>query len=169
MAADKIGVPDHTDLSSRSLIFSGAVAYARPFKTGVREIKLNIEMFAEVAGVDPDCHSHLIALRDKHVAHSVNEFERCSTVAIMVQPPGGDWRYGGAIGTIEQHSVGLNRTMVQFAVSHITAMIGFLSDTIEKKRVELNAEFATRIVADGRWEMAPLYTVSDRTKIATRR
>jgi hypothetical protein len=75
--ADKMGVPDSQNLRSKSLIFSAVVAYARPFKTGVREIRMEESSFA-AAGQEfnLDLHNYLIAVRDKHVAHSVNEFEQ---------------------------------------------------------------------------------------------
>jgi hypothetical protein len=90
--ADKIVVPDQSDLNSKSLIFAAAVGYAWPFKTGVREIKLDCEMFAGAVGFDAEYHKFLIALRDRHVAHS--EFERCEAVAIIVETPETGWRDG---------------------------------------------------------------------------
>jgi hypothetical protein len=35
--ADKLGLPDSENIHSKALIFSAVVAYARPFKTSVRE------------------------------------------------------------------------------------------------------------------------------------
>jgi hypothetical protein len=160
-AADKIGVPDQSDLNSKSLIFAAVVAYARPFKTGVREIKLDCEMFVGAAGFDAECHKFLIALRDRHVAHSVNEFERCEAVAIVVGTPETGWRDGGCIGTIGMQVIGLTRSRVRLAISHITAMIGLLSDKIDKRRIELYQEFSAKFAADGKWEMAPMHRPID--------
>ena len=44
--ANKLGIPDSENARSKALIFSAVVAYARPFKTGVREIKLDKNVFA---------------------------------------------------------------------------------------------------------------------------
>ncbi len=74
--ANKIGLPDSDNLLSKALIFSAVVAYARPFKTGVRELKMDITYYSGIPTFKADVHEYLIAMRDKHVAHSVNEFER---------------------------------------------------------------------------------------------
>jgi len=46
--ADKLGVPSSTNLVLRSLIFSGAAAYARCFKDGVRPVRLSPDDFDAV-------------------------------------------------------------------------------------------------------------------------
>src|SRR5258707_9755965 len=46
VSARKLGVPNSAEVLSKALIFSGVVAYARPFVTGVRPIRLNKEFFA---------------------------------------------------------------------------------------------------------------------------
>jgi hypothetical protein len=72
--AEKLGIPDSQNTHSKALIFSAVVAYARPFKTGVRGIKLDKDFFASLAGdFSTSLHDFLIDVRDKHVAHSVNE------------------------------------------------------------------------------------------------
>jgi hypothetical protein len=62
------------------------VRYCRCFETGVRA-KLAREC---IAAIDPrfvDFHDYLFALRQKHLVHSVNEFEyNCVTVAVT-EPP----------------------------------------------------------------------------------
>jgi len=67
--------------------FSAAlVAYARPFKDGVRGTKkLNLnarEMYQNFKGAEK-LHEYLIAQRDKLVAHSVNPFESVSVGLIV--------------------------------------------------------------------------------------
>ncbi len=51
-----------------------AVAYSRPFASGVR-LRLNESDLMILSGPQREAHDHLRAYRDKHVAHSVNAFE----------------------------------------------------------------------------------------------
>jgi hypothetical protein len=51
-----------------------AVAYSRPFLSGVR-LSLKEGDLAVLTPFEREAHDHLRAFRDKHVAHSVNAFE----------------------------------------------------------------------------------------------
>jgi hypothetical protein len=74
-AADDLGIPDNSNLHSKALIFSGVVVYARCFKSGVRGFTLvPSDLTAKGAPFDDNIHQYLIAMRDKHIAHSVNDF-----------------------------------------------------------------------------------------------
>jgi hypothetical protein len=44
--ADKLGIPDSENLHSKALIFSAVVAYARPFKTSVRALRMDAAHFS---------------------------------------------------------------------------------------------------------------------------
>jgi hypothetical protein len=164
MEADKIGLPDHSNLHSKSLIFSAVVSYARPFMTGTRQFRLQ-PLAITIPEFDIECHKYLIDLRNKHVAHSVNDFEKCEAIAIVVGTPSGEWRNGGAIGVIETQSIGLNRVMIQAATAHITATIAFVTKLVEELRIELYNAFRIEFEALEKWELAPIFTPLDRTKI----
>lgn len=153
--ADRLGIPHAINLHIKTLIFSWVVAYARPFIGGVRAIKLTTDIFSEEATFNIDIHEYLIALRNKHISHSINEFESCEAIAMIIGTPELGWRDGGAIGAAETQSIGLTRTMVRQAIAHITGAINFLSTIIEKRRVELYNEFKIQFAKDGKWEMAP--------------
>lgn len=164
--ADKIGIPDASNIQGKALVFSAVVSYARPFKTGVREIKLHRSFFS---GLQPafndDLHNFLIAVRDKHVAHSVNEFERCEPIAVMVGTPETKWRAAG-FGIVEQHAIGLNRQIVQQAIAQIQAMREFLGPMIQTLTDELFNEFKVRFDRDGKWQQAPIMHALDRAKVS---
>lgn len=69
----------------KALIHAGVVAYARPFSGGVRGWRGDKEYFSpawtpEVVSL----HEYLYSLRDKHVAHSVNAFERATACGVVV-------------------------------------------------------------------------------------
>jgi hypothetical protein len=50
------------------------IKYSRPFVTGVRK-KLSIDAVSKLTKDELEKHNKFLALRNKHVAHSVNEFE----------------------------------------------------------------------------------------------
>ncbi len=56
------------------LSIAALVAYARSFKSGVRQ-RLNREALRVLTSDQRRVHDYLIDIRDKHVAHSVNAFE----------------------------------------------------------------------------------------------
>lgn len=168
--ADNLGIPDNRNLHSKALIFSGVVTYARCFKSGVREFKLNSDdLIAKSAPFDNDIHQYLIALRDKHVAHSVNEFEQCDAIAVMIGKPGSTLRYGSGIGVTKNQTIGISRALVLKAISHINALRQFLESEIPALREALDAEFQADLAKTIKLEMAPIVKLTDRSKIAERR
>ena len=60
----------------RALICSALIAYRRCFNTGFRS-NLNQHSVSELGAEYSEIHGFLIDLADKHLAHSVNEFEQC--------------------------------------------------------------------------------------------
>lgn len=169
-AANEIGMPDDKNLQSKALIFSGVVGYARCFKSGVRALTLSpAELHAKAAPFDDGIHEYLIALRDKHVAHSVNDFEQCEAVAIVIGVPGAEWRDGSAIGVVKKQTIGISKAIVQAAISHINALRSSLEAELPVQRGVLHAEFLAHFQKTGRWEMAPIMKQSDRSKVAERR
>ncbi|WP_144427544.1 hypothetical protein [Nostoc piscinale] len=169
-AADDIGIPDNKNLHSKALIFSGVVGYARCFKSGVRALKLTpTYLYNKGVPFDNEIHDYLIALRDKHVAHSVNDFEQCEAVAIVIGKPDTGWRDGSGIGVVKQRSVGISRTLVQRAISHINSLCQFLETELSAQRVAIYAEFKANFEKTGKWEMTPIIKLSDRSKITERR
>lgn len=169
-AADKLGIPDNSNLHSKALIFSGVVAYARCFKSGVREHKLIPgDLTAKGAPFDHDIHHYLVDLRDKHVAHSVNDFEQCDAIAVMIGKPGSVWRDGSGIGVTKKQLIGISRTLVLKAIFHINALRQFLESGLPAQREALHAEFRDNLAKTGKWEWAPFTKLSDRNKVAERR
>lgn len=168
--ADTIGVPSVSDIQSRALIFSGVVAYARPFKTGVRQIRLTTEFFSSLGKLfDSSIHNYLISVRDKHIAHSVNEFETGDATAVVVQVPGGpDWSCRG-IGYIGNVVIGLNREIVRGSVVQIDAMLEYLKSKIQIDGDALYLEYKETFDKDHKWDMAPLVRFPDRNNVANKR
>lgn len=145
-AADNLGIPDDSNIYSKALIFSGIVVYARCFKSGVRELKLNpSELATKGAPFDNDIHKYLIALRDKHVAHSVNDFEQCDAIAVMIGKPGSILRDGSGIGVVRKQMVGISGLLVRKAISHIGALRQFLESELPVKRKALYDEFQANL------------------------
>lgn len=168
--ADKLGLPDSANIHSRALIFSAVVAYARPFMTGVRKIRLDGTFFTGAGeGFNIDLHTYLIAVRNKHVAHSVNEFERCEATAVMVGTNDQtEWRAAG-VGFTEYSVIGLSRSIVEQAIDQISNMVTVLAADLDRRRLELYEAFRAQYERDGKWEMAPMFNVPSRKNAPNRR
>jgi hypothetical protein len=167
--AKTLGMPDSENRRSKALIFSAVVAYARPFKTGVREIKLDKSLFAPLKEkFSATLHDFLVDLRDKHVAHSVNEFERCEPTTVMVGTPQSGWRMAG-IGFTTNQTIGLTGAMVDQAIDQTNSMLGLLYNIVEKKRVSLFETERTQFLASGSWEQVPFVTFPSRENVSKRR
>jgi hypothetical protein len=166
-AAAQLGIPDSTNLQITSLIFSGVVGYARCFKSGVRKARLDSSTLkASNVTVDLEVHEYLISLRDKHVAHSVNDFEECEAVAIVVGRPEVGWRDGSGVGVIMKRSVGISASLLKRAIAHIAVVQKIVSNIVEGLRIEVYTEFKESFDKDQKWECAPLVHFSDRSAVA---
>lgn len=167
--ADRLGLPDGQQLMSRALLNAAVVSYGRVFKGGVRSVRLRVDELS-----DPDqehfstTHEALLNLRDKHVAHSVNEYERAESGPLMVQTPDGMWSPRG-VGFIVQRYIGLNRQTVMNAIRLIRAWLSFLRARIGHLEAIEFAEFCQSFAVTGTFKMAPGYRVADRTKAGERR
>ena len=75
------GENDH--FLSEVLVTTAFTKYGRCFKGGVR-IKTTKEILDQLTDEDLEVHQVLVDIRDKHVSHSVNEFER-SQVSVWLR------------------------------------------------------------------------------------
>jgi hypothetical protein len=165
--ANKIGLPDSENLPSKSLIFSAVVAYARPFMTAVRA-RIDKPYFSKVATFSFELHDYLMAVRNKHVAHSVNDFERAEATGVMVGTPQTQWRPAG-IGIATTFAVGLSRKLVEQAIMQIDGMLAAINVRIVEMRPDLFQEFCAQIEEEGKWQVAPFPRLPDRDKVDKRR
>jgi hypothetical protein len=164
-AAEQHGLPDPDNVQSTALIFSGVVSYARCFMTGVRA-----QLELKTAGaVDFEIHDYLMNLRNKHVAHSVNDFEECRAAAVIIGRPGGPWRDGKGVCTIMKRSVGLSTALLKRAILHIATLLQFTDGRLPTLRAELYAEFKTAFEKGDKFELVPLVHLSDREEIGKAR
>ncbi len=167
--ANTFGTPDDRNLQSKALIFSGVVAYARCFKSGVRQSLSASNIGANTGTFDFEIHNYLVTLRDKHVAHSVNDFEDCQPVAIVVGRPESGWRDGSGVGVVIKQTVGISADLLRRAIVHIDNLHQWVTRDLETKRIAIYQTFRDDFKNTGRWEMAPLVKLSDRAKISRRR
>jgi hypothetical protein len=169
MEAAKHGPPDVTNVHARALIFAAVVAYARPFSSSVRSIKLSPEYFAQIPAFDEELHDYLFVLRSTHVAHSVNEFENANATGVMVgNPPDHLWRVAG-IGVTQLQIIGLTLRHVEAAIAHTGAMLAHINARIQEIKPLLFEEVRAEFAAKRQFQMAPLGTLPDRSKVGKRR
>ncbi len=164
------GIPDAHNLPSRAFIYSGVVAYARPFMSDVRQLKLAPDTFVEInPAFDLTIHQFLMDVRSKHIAHSVNEFDYCRAVASMVGSNETSWRPGGGVSIADTRVIGLSGALVDQAIVHIDAMLSFLSTQVDTLNAQVYEAFAAQFSKDGKWEMAPAGHLPNRQRAGKRR
>jgi hypothetical protein len=166
--SNKLGLPDSENLHSKALIFSAVVAYARPFKTSVRALRMDAGYFSSLSSFSSETHDYLIAIRDKHIAHSVNDFERSDATGVMVGTPQTKWRPAG-LGVTMMQAIGLSRGIVEQAIAQITDMRDVVTGHIDRIRPELFQVFSDEYAREGKWEMAPVAQFPDRGNVQKRR
>jgi hypothetical protein len=156
--AHALGRPDAKSIESKAFINAGVISYARAFASGVRGIRLDSDMFAKVWN-EEDCelHEFLYALRDKHIAHSVNEFERCDPAGIIVFTPEGVLQEGiSGAGVILQTRIGMPLQILEKAVHHIEQCITYLKNRINELRPQVHADMKADL--PNGWSMVPMVT-----------
>lgn len=168
----EIGIPNSEDATSRALIHAAVMFYARPFATGARKFRLNPEFFAEAWGVlDVERHNYLRHLRDKHVAHSVNDFEDATTVGIVIvdrtsqrvrkQPSG--------VGVIKWSMVGLPLSRLRTCPGHIDRMLDRIDARVGELDLKIHAMVKEHIERGDAVEAAPLFRMPKRERISKSR
>ena len=130
-ACDRLLDTDGADEVLRRSLFVGAlVAYARCFK-GNEGVRLGLDE-TELEGMGEnnvlDMHRFLIAVRDKHIAHSVNSFEG---VDVGV----GDFGDGPVVVYATQHMIGVPAQ----SIADLKEMAEFLIKIVDKRSHNANA------------------------------
>lgn len=168
-AAQEHGTPEGSNSQCRALIFSRVVAYARPFVTGARAKRLSGNCFADQLSFNVGLHSYLLSLRNKHIAHSVNEFEQCAATTVMVgSPDSKKWRVAG-IGFTRMRAIGLSLALVEQSISQVGAMMKALDSDISQRRSALYEVAHAQFVQNGSWESAPFASFPSRRNVNRRR
>lgn len=153
--SDKIGLPDPSNVYSKALISAGVTAYSRPFKSGVRQTKLKPSYFSETKSFDLELHGYLVSIRDKHVSHSVNEFERSASVGVMVGVPRIKWRPAG-VGVTKLHAIGISKRIIDASVIQLESMLATIRKRIDEIRPTLFDLFKQNCEKTSTWEIAPI-------------
>jgi len=156
-----LGRPDVANIESKAFINAGVMSYARAFAQTARGVRLRPEMFASVWNEeDNELHDFLYNLRDKHIAHSVNEFERCEPAGIIVIAPDGSVQEGiSGVGVVLQTAIGLPLQKLERAVHHVEHCISYIKARIEELSPLVHADMKADL-ADG-MEMVPMVKFSD--------
>jgi hypothetical protein len=157
---------------AKGLIHAAVIAYARPFANGVRGFRLTPEFFGDAwTDAAHQLHDYLYALRDKHVAHSVNDFERATTVGVVVTDK--SFRLLGTnpsgVGVTKLSMVGLPMSNLKLCPAHIGGMISLIESRIAELRATIHQQIRPLLQVGEIIEMAPLFAFADRSKVGERR
>lgn len=99
-------------------------AYARPFKDGVRQQRLNKNIFADFDG-GQQTHQYFLDQRDKLIAHSVNPFENV-IVGVIVDPAGkviGAGELAGRLIATSEHGLHELNQLAKIGTEHLMSKI----------------------------------------------
>jgi len=115
---------------------AAVVRYARCFEGGVRT-RLTEE---DIRAIDPswvDFHQKMFFLRQKHLAHSVNEFEENRVTVSVVEPPGPPKVH--SIGMLGGRLMGLDADTAQ-ALKELAELVrAEVSRRIDREKTRLQA------------------------------
>lgn len=169
--ANKLGVPDDNNVTAKALIFSGLISYARPFDVGARKFKLKPEMFDSVWNAEArELHAYLYDLRNKHIAHSVNDCERCDAVGVIVTTPDRTRKPEvSGVGVTILTSIGLTKAKMDAADVHIGGLIKFVEDRIATLRPLIHADMKKSLESGANWKMAPIARMPDPKAVSQKR
>lgn len=169
--ARNIGVPDDTHIASKALIFAGLVSYARPFVSGVRSFKLSPDALNDLWSEENlSIHNYLFELRQKHIAHSVNDCERCDTVGIIVTSPTYERQKGvSGVGITLLSSIGLTKSKMDEAVTHIETLVTHIDDNIDALRIKIHKKMKHHLDGGGTWTIAPITRLPNPQNVSERR
>jgi hypothetical protein len=156
-----LGRPDAANIESKAFINAGVMSYARAFAQTVRGIRLSSEMFASVWNdEDNELHDFIYDLRDKHIAHSVNEFERCEPAGMIVFTPDGHVQEGiSGVGVVLQTVIGLPLQRLEMAVHHVEHCINYIEARIEELRPLVHADMKADMPDE--MELVPMVKFND--------
>lgn len=170
--AAKLGLPDGQNSLSKALIHAGTMSYARSFAGGVRGFRLSADFFVAIwNAADSELHDYLYALRDKHVAHSVNAFEQSTTVGVVVTDP--ELRLlstnPSGVGVTKLSMVGLPMSKLKNCPEHIERMVGHIEARISDLDNLIHTVMRNGLAAGDLMRPAPIVSLPDRSKVKERR
>ncbi len=170
--AIKHDIPKVSNPISKALINAGTLSYARVFSSGVHKFKLTEKYFSNIWSIeDSDLHKYLTSLRDKHIAHSVNDFERAEAVGVVII--NNDLRLLSTnpcgVGVVLTVSIGLPFVWLEQCPMLMEKMIAFIDGRINSLRIEIFKQFHPNLNAGDKVEIHPLIQIANRDKIEKRR
>jgi len=170
--AIKHDIPKVSNPISKALINAGTLSYARVFSSGVHKFKLTEKYFSNIWSIeDSDLHKYLSSLRDKHIAHSVNDFERAEAVGVVTIT--NDLRLLSTnpcgVGVVLTVSIGLPFVWLEQCPILMEKMITFIDGRINSLRIEICKQFHPTLKVGDKVEIHPFIQIANRDKIEKRR
>ena len=132
---------------SYSLAASGLIHYRRAFdKKGHRQASITDKNVRRYAPELHSLHQHLIALANKHIAHSENEYEQCLvTVLVAADDEGG----------ITFRGLGMQKTAIEVLTADQTKLAAQLADEIIERFLLPEIRRLEEIVKDHCQSLSP--------------
>ena len=132
---DLVEEEEPDQIAVQSYWTTALVTYVRCFTTGKR-VGLSESIFEGIQGHEQpavEVHRHFKALRDKHIAHSVNPFEQVEIGAVL-SPPGAQNRKVEGVATLSMRLISLDAEGVDSL--HELARIARQKTAVECQRLQ---------------------------------
>ena len=140
--------PDTT--AARALWIAAVVWYARSFTTGLRTSGIAAEIASTLPEPSRAEHDYFVALRDKHMAHSVNVFEQVATGVRL--GPGPDFDLAAV------HPIGLLMVLpTRERAERLRVLVRELMDLMQPRLRELGSRVAVAVTVMSPSERAALH------------
>jgi hypothetical protein len=117
---------------ARALWSASLVAYSRCWATGTR-VGLPIELLDSFDGDPHGFHNHMLQLRNKHIAHSVNPFEDVR-VGLVLSPEEDENRAVVGVAQLLQKLVGFEHEALIHLGTLVTAIRNAVSEMFDEQK-----------------------------------
>jgi hypothetical protein len=146
----------------RAFVNAGLMSYARAFDMGRRRIKLRPDEFSHWSDQTRKLHDHLYALRQKHVAHSVNEYEYCEPIGMIVLNSAGQRKAGLlGLGIVSLIAVGMPDGALKAAIEMIDDLRTRMGERMNAVGRRVRDSLKQHLDNGGSWQMAPIAHIPD--------
>ncbi len=131
----------HDDTVLTEALWSAALVWwCRSFSLGRRQAyRLGEDRLDEVGPGANDFHAFLKNMRDKHISHSVNPFEKVS-VGVMLSPEGTEPRKVEGVATLTSRHIGLELSDIRQFLSLAHRLIEIVAADCKRLEGELRVE-----------------------------
>lgn len=151
----------------RALWTAALVAYARCFTSGVR-YGLTSDLFEHFDGEPRETHEYYVDLRNKHIAHSVNQFEQV-VIGAVLSAPDASMRSVEGIATLTGTNISESAESVEQLRTLALTALKYIAETGKELSAEVLEEAKTLPIENLYRRATPRVTIPPASSAGNRR